>query len=91
MEILRSSALYAPTFDKKLEMMINRNFDSPNFPLKHLFKDLDLILGEFGSNNINTNSLKGTRKILIESLEQGFSDKDYSALYNSIHPLKSES
>ena len=63
MEILRASSLYAPTFDKKLEMMLNRNFEKPNFPLKHLLKDLDLILGEFGSSNINTFPLKGIRKI----------------------------
>lgn len=91
MDILKASSLYAPTFDKKLQMMIDRNFDKPNFPLKHLLKDLDLILGEFGSNNINTIPLKGIRKILIDSIEKGLSEKDYSALYNSIHPSIGES
>ena len=91
MDILRASSLYALTYDKKLKMMMDRDFDKPNFPLKHLFKDLDLILGEFGSNNINTIPLKGIRKILIDSIEKGLSDKDYSALYNSIHPSKNES
>ena len=91
MDILRGSALYAPTFDKKLKMMIDRDFDNPNFPLKHLLKDLDLILGEFGESRINTIALKGIRKILVDSIEKGLSEKDYSALYNSIHPSENES
>ncbi len=91
MDILRGSALYAPTFDKKLPKMLERNFENPNFPVKHLLKDLDLILGEFAENGINANSLKGIRKILIDSIQSGFAEHDYSALYNSVHPIKSES
>lgn len=91
MSILRDSALFAPTFDKKLPNMLERNFKNPNFPLKHLLKDLDLILAEFSECNINTNSLKSTRKILIDSIQNGFADHDYSALYNGINPEEAES
>jgi len=91
MKILRESALYAPTFDKKLPNMLKRSFKEPNFPLKQLLKDLDLILGEFGEMEINTNSLKGIRKILVESIQKGYSENDYSALYNIVHPIKIES
>jgi len=86
MDILRESALYAPTFDKKLPRMLERNFENPNFPVKHLLKDLDLILNEFGNSDINTNALKGIRKIIISELEKGEGNLDYSAIYNSIHP-----
>ncbi len=85
MDILRGSAIYAPTFDKKLPRMLERKFDNPNFPVKHLLKDLDLILNEFGSSNINTNALKGIRKIIVSELEKGEGNLDYSAIYNSIH------
>ncbi|MBK7104338.1 MAG: NAD(P)-dependent oxidoreductase [Ignavibacteriae bacterium] len=88
MDILRSSVLYAPTFDKKLTNYVNRNFNNPNFPVKHLLKDLDLMLNSFAEKNINTDSLKSIRKILIDSIQKGNADKDYSALYNSVHPLK---
>ena len=43
MKIVRDSALYAPTFDKKLERMLQRDFSNPNFPTKHLAKDTRLI------------------------------------------------
>ncbi len=85
MDVLRGSAIYAPTFDKKLPRMLERNFDNPNFPVKHLLKDLDLILNEFGSSNINTNALKGIRKVIVSELEKGEGNLDYSAIYNSIH------
>ncbi|WP_254721741.1 NAD(P)-dependent oxidoreductase [Kovacikia minuta] len=32
MQILRESALYAPTFDKKLQRMVERNYTHPNLP-----------------------------------------------------------
>ena len=91
MNILKGSALFAPTFEKKLPNMISRNFSNPNFPLKHLLKDLDLMLGAFGENNINTNSLKGIRKVMVDTIQNGYADHDYSALYNGIHPEKNES
>ena len=90
MDILRGSALYAPTFDKKLPKMLERNFENPNFPVKHLLKDLDLMLGEFSESGINTNSLKSIRKILLDTIQQGYADHDYSALYNGVHPVKNE-
>ena len=34
MGILRDSALYAPTFDKKLQRMLDRDYANPNFPTK---------------------------------------------------------
>lgn len=34
MDILRPSALYAPTFDKKLQRMLDREYSNPNFPTK---------------------------------------------------------
>lgn len=87
MDILRGSALYAPTFDKKLNRMVNRNFDNPNFPVKHLLKDVDLMLAEFGKKGINIAPLEGVQKILLKAITDGQADMDYSALYNTVHPI----
>jgi 3-hydroxyisobutyrate dehydrogenase len=87
MEILRASALYAPTFDKKLLRMVNRNFVNPNFPVKHLLKDVDLMLTEFGKKGINIDPLEGVRKILLKAIADGEADMDYSSLYNAVHPV----
>ncbi len=88
MEILRRSALYAPTFDKKLPNMLKRDFEKANFPLKHMLKDINLILQEFQNCNINTSIIETVKNILVNGINSNLSEKDYSALYNIIHPLK---
>ncbi len=85
MEILRESALYAPTFDKKLERMRQRNFDNPNFPTKHLLKDVDLFLSQAEKSGLNTDGLKGIRNLIQQTTALGLSDSDYSALFSAIH------
>lgn len=88
MDILRKSALYAPTFDRKLNNMIKRDFDKANFPLKHMLKDVNLIAQEFQNSNIDTKIIESVKSILINAMNSNLSEKDYSALYNVIHPLK---
>mgnify|MGYP001228872907 FL=1 len=88
MEILRESALYAPTFDKKLDNMLNRDFDNPNFPLKHLLKDVNLISDEFTKSGLFTAQLDGVRETIKKGLQLKNADKDYSSLYNAVHPKK---
>lgn len=86
MELLRQSALYAPTFDKKLKRMLERDFTNPNFPTKHLLKDTNLFLNQAQSNNLNTYSLEGVRQILEIAQEMGLADADYSALFSAVNP-----
>jgi 3-hydroxyisobutyrate dehydrogenase len=86
MELLRQSALYAPTFDKKLKRMLERDFTNPNFPTKHLLKDTNLFLNQAQSNNLNAYSLEGVRQILEIAQEMGLADADYSALFNAVNP-----
>jgi 3-hydroxyisobutyrate dehydrogenase len=86
MEILRQSALYAPTFDKKLQRMLDRNYANPNFPTKHLLKDTNLFLDAAISVNLNASSLSGVREILEIAQQMGLSNEDYSSLFEAISP-----
>jgi 3-hydroxyisobutyrate dehydrogenase len=86
MQILRNSALYAPTFDKKLQRMLDRNYSNPNFPTKHLTKDTDLFICEAKSVGLNVSSIEGVRQILEVAISQGLSEEDYSALFSAIAP-----
>jgi 3-hydroxyisobutyrate dehydrogenase len=86
MQILRQSALYAPTFDKKLQQMLDGNYANPNFPSKHLLKDTNLFLSEAQAVGLNTSSLEGIRKVLETTQQLGLSDADYSSLFAAIHP-----
>jgi len=80
MAILRESALFAPTFDKKLARMVDQNFENPNFPSKHLLKDVRLFLQEARAEGLRVDSLEGVRQILEATCNQGLADADYSAL-----------
>lgn len=85
MSILRESALYAPTFDKKLSRMRERNFTNPNFPTKHLLKDTDLFLTQAEALGLDTSSLKGIRQIVQKAIALGLENEDYSAIYSAIN------
>jgi 3-hydroxyisobutyrate dehydrogenase len=80
MAVLRESALFAPTFDKKLERMLDQNFENPNFPSKHLLKDIRLFLQEARAEGLRVDSVEGVRQILEATCNQGLADADYSAL-----------
>ena len=88
MNVVRQSALYAPTFDKKLDRMCDRNFDNPNFPSKHLLKDTDLFLTQAAELGLNTKGLEGIKEIIETAIAIGLADKDYSAIYSAIDPAK---
>ena len=86
MDILRKSALYAPTFDKKLQRMLEENYENPNFPTKHLLKDTNLFLQEAVKMGLNASSLEGVKAILEATQKLGKSNDDYSALFTTIKP-----
>ena len=86
MQILRRSVLYAPTFDKKLPRMVERNFDDPNFPTKHMLKDTNLFVMEAIASGLQVDSAAGVSKILALACEMGLADADYSALFAAVSP-----
>ena len=88
MKILRQSSLYAPTFDKKLKRMLDRYYDDPNFPTKHLVKDLELFRNEAQTANLESSGIEGIYRLLEITLERGFGESDYSALFEALSPAE---
>jgi 3-hydroxyisobutyrate dehydrogenase len=88
MKIVRESALYAPTFDKKLSNMLDRDFANPNFPTKHLAKDTRLFLSVAEELGLNTSALQGIEALLQKTLEMGLDNTDYSAIMAAVSPQK---
>ncbi|GAA6622465.1 NAD(P)-dependent oxidoreductase [Scytonema sp. NUACC26] len=85
MDILRESALFAPTFDKKLQRMLEENYENPNFPTKHLMKDTELFISEAKSAGLNVASLEGVREVIERAMKMSFSNADYSSLFSAIN------
>ncbi|AFZ43304.1 6-phosphogluconate dehydrogenase NAD-binding protein [Halothece sp. PCC 7418] len=84
MSVLRESALYAPTFDKKLKRMVSHDYSNPNFPTKHLLKDTRLFLDAAKTEGLTVSALQGMETILEAALDLGLGDEDYSALFEVI-------
>ena len=88
MDMLRESALYAPTFDKKLMRMLQRDYANPNFPTRHLLKDADLFLDAAAEHGLTAACLEGVRDTIAVTLAKGLADADYSAINEVIHPAR---
>lgn len=88
MGILRTSALYAPMFDKKLPRLATRQYDRPNFSTRHLLKDVDLFLAAAEQAQLSTDGLQGVRTLLKDTIAHGLGEVDYSALYERVDPAK---
>jgi 3-hydroxyisobutyrate dehydrogenase len=86
MAILRQSALYAPTFDKKLQRMVDHNYLNPNFPTKHLLKDMALFNATAAQQGLNVVGGQAIEAILAQAIAQNLADGDYAALYEAIVP-----
>lgn len=84
MTVLRQSALYAPTFDKKLQRMLDDHFDNPNFPTKHLLKDMQLADQAAQAQGIDTQLLQAVIQIAQTSCTHGDANQDYSAIFRAI-------
>jgi 3-hydroxyisobutyrate dehydrogenase len=86
MEILRQSALYAPTFDKKLQRMLDRNYENPNFPTQHLLKDMGLFNAAAAPQGLNIEVSQAIASVLTQAMAQNLAALDYSAIYDAIVP-----
>jgi 3-hydroxyisobutyrate dehydrogenase len=86
MSILKKSALFAPTFEKKLPRLEQRQYDQPNFSTRHLLKDVELFLATARERGLRTTGLHGVRDLLVDAIAHGHGDVDYSALYEELNP-----
>jgi 3-hydroxyisobutyrate dehydrogenase len=87
MKILRRSALHARIFDKKLKLMLDRDYGIGNFPSKHLLKDVALFSAAAQTVNLETIGIEAIHRLLEITLEKGYADGDYSALFEAVRPL----
>ncbi|MFQ4138781.1 NAD(P)-dependent oxidoreductase [Nodosilinea sp. PGN35] len=87
MAVVRQSALYAPTFDKKLHRMQTRQFADPNFPTKHLLKDMGLFVEAAQAAGLSPFPAESVRHLVEQAVQAGLEDDDYAALFNVVSPL----
>ena len=88
METVRESALYAKTYDKKLEKYLDRDFGTANFSTQHLLKDIRLFIDDAKAAGLNTDALEGIERITSTTVDEGMDVMDYSSIYQVICPDK---
>jgi len=79
-ETVRASALHSKAFDKKLPRMLERDFSNPNFPARHMLKDVDLCLAAAQARGLGAEVLAGLHDLFTRTMELGLADADYSAV-----------
>jgi len=84
MTLLRGSALYAKTFDKKLDKYLSHDYGAANFPLKHLLKDVRLFRRVAEQIGLDTALITTVEAACIRAEAKGYGDQDYSALYEAL-------
>jgi len=86
MGILRESALYAPTFDKKLPRLLKRDYQQPKFSTRDRIKDLRLCCREATGRGLTKDARNELAVLLERAITQGLGDLDYSALFELVNP-----
>ena len=81
MDVLRPSAVYAPTYDKKLERMLDQHYGNPNFSTALLRKDLGLFLRASQQAGLEASGLQGIMQLLQQAQGEPIDVLDYCALH----------
>ncbi len=84
MGLVRQSALYAPTFDKKLPKYLSHDYASANFPLKHLLKDARLVERVLVEAGIDAGTVTVVADAAERGIADGHADDDYSSVYEAL-------
>jgi 3-hydroxyisobutyrate dehydrogenase-like beta-hydroxyacid dehydrogenase len=86
-EILNLSKLKTGISENKGKNIINNDF-TPSFYLKHMLKDLDLVMETSNSLKISLPITKESRKLFSEANNRSeFKNKDYSAIFQLLNEL----
>ena len=86
LDVLRRSALHAPTFDKKLPRMLAHDYTRPNFPVKHLLKDVSLFVAAAGAAGIDARLARAAGELAGKAIAMGLGETDYSAVARAVEP-----
>jgi 3-hydroxyisobutyrate dehydrogenase-like beta-hydroxyacid dehydrogenase len=78
-EGLRGNASHSATLTMKLPKMIEGNFE-PHFSVKHMFKDMEIATRLALFHHLELSITTATRDRLLEQMQQGHEDEDYSAV-----------
>ena len=84
-EAMRGNASHSATLAMKLPKMIEANFE-PHFSLKHMLKDMQIASRLGLTHYLELGVTGATRERLLEQMQRGYGDDDYSAVARKYFP-----
>jgi len=84
-EAMQANASYSTTLAMKIPKMIERDFE-PHFSVKHMLKDIQIANRLGLSQDLELAVTAAARDQLLEQIEQGHGDDDYSAVARKYLP-----
>jgi 3-hydroxyisobutyrate dehydrogenase-like beta-hydroxyacid dehydrogenase len=84
-EAMRSNASYSATLAMKLPKMIEGNFE-PHFSVQHMLKDMQIANRLALFNHLDLGVTLAARDRLLEQMQQGHGEDDYSAIARRYFP-----
>jgi 3-hydroxyisobutyrate dehydrogenase-like beta-hydroxyacid dehydrogenase len=82
---MQGNASNSASLNMKLPKMMQRNFDA-HFSVKHMLKDIDIASRLALSEHLELGVCSAARERLLEQLEHGHGDEDYSAVIRKYFP-----
>ncbi|HAK06762.1 MAG TPA: hypothetical protein DCO65_05780 [Spartobacteria bacterium] len=92
-EAMRGNASHSTTLALKLPKIIEANFE-PHFSMKHMLKDMQIASRLGLSHSLELGVAAATRDRLLEQMQRGYGDDDYSAVarkyFADVQPARGE-
>src|SRR5437763_12901 len=85
LEAMQGNASYSTTLAMKVPKMIEHNFE-PHFSVKHMLKDMEIAKQLGVSHNLGLGVTAAARDQLLEQMQWGHGDDDYSAVARKYLP-----
>jgi len=71
-------------FDFKFANLNNRNHSNATFSSANLMKDVELIIDEAKSSNLETSFVEGIQKLVKSAIDNGYSNDDISSIIEGV-------
>jgi len=86
LEVLEESALNSAMYQNKGKAIIDGNY-TPNFYVKHILKDINLILEAGQDMKVPLPVVSAIRELYISAISKGYENEDYCAVYKVMAEL----
>jgi 3-hydroxyisobutyrate dehydrogenase-like beta-hydroxyacid dehydrogenase len=73
-------------FDNKLKNILSGTYDNPNFPAKHMLKDINLIAAAADQVGLDTRAVVAIKELFEKNINEGNGELDYSSVFEAIFP-----